>query len=204
MTFPCGTCRAFLHRAWNAGHHPDEGLQVPTTPPFKEYPPLLWTQSCWKPNDPIFCQECRHIILYYKVILKCQLLSLSTQFYDYISAWTEQFYPHHGFKKKICFFFIPGESNWSRNRMQSFVYRLVYVVPKYHNAGWYRSVLPTLRTIHPVYGSQHQLYRSCFADCILWGNFSIGFIDIEWLYKFWGQSGDWWIQYWHHTERERP
>lgn len=33
MTFPCGTCRASLHRAWNAGHHPDEGLQGP--PPHR-------------------------------------------------------------------------------------------------------------------------------------------------------------------------
>lgn len=23
----------------------------PTTPPFKEYPPFLWTQSCWKHKD---------------------------------------------------------------------------------------------------------------------------------------------------------
>ena len=81
----------------------------------------------------ILRQEFYHVLLYYKVILKCQLSSHSTQLYDYISAWTENVSPHHS-KKKQAFSLSWGKSSWSRhNSMQSFVYRLVYIVPKYHN-----------------------------------------------------------------------
>lgn len=174
----------------------------PTTPPFKEYHLSSGHNHAGNPTMNLLSGVLSHHTLLQGYPETAA--SISQQFYDYISAWTEEFYPTMVNKKKKVFSLSRGESNWSRNnRMQSFVYRLVYVVPKYQNDGWYSSVLPTLTTIHPVYGSQRQLYRSCFADCILWGNFSIGFIDIEWLYKFWGQSGDWWIQYWHHAERER-